>query len=72
MSSDDVDTGPFTDEEVSDLRELLDQIEQVSSEDGVASLIEYNGEKVILAKPVYVEPEIVEALEREGEEVRSS
>lgn len=53
----------FEREEIADLRELLDKVQDVAEGEVVASLIGYNGQKVILAKPFAVEQEIREALE---------
>jgi len=54
----------FSPEEISDLRELLDQISNVAlDEDFLASLIEYKGEEVVVTKPNNVNNFITEVLD---------
>lgn len=55
----------FTREEISDLRELLDQIQKVATdEDVLASEIGYKDNSVIIAKPECVKDLIREGLEK--------
>lgn len=63
----------LTDQEIKDLRELLDQIEKVAlDEDTIATLIEYKGEEVVITEPVYIDNVIEEALEEASVEVDSN
>jgi len=62
----------FSPEEISDLRELLDQISNVAlDEDYLATLIEYKGEEVVVTKPGNVNDVISEVLDGTDLEIGS-
>lgn len=55
----------LTDKEIKELKEILDQISEVAGEDGVATLMEYEDQEVVITKPLYVKNIISEALEEQ-------
>jgi hypothetical protein len=57
-----VKTESFTPGELSDLKELLDQISTVATGDGIASLIEYKEIEIVITSPENVKETISSAL----------